>query len=228
MVWSPEDRALSSGEDDYVVHNGAPATTQDTPSAPDGPILFVGPFRYAPNLEGITAFLSDIYPSVRAQSPMVQLWILGGVGAHATAARNTCFDQPGVTVFDFVDDVQYYLQRCSISINPDEGVRGSSLKVIESLMAGRVCISTRDGARGYMASDLPSLVIADKKDFADRIARLLTDVEHRHSLECQTEELDQCSGQRTTDDQARIYSSLLQTGCSTPKSVSDRARTLAG
>ena len=159
---------------------------------------------------------------------MAQLWILGGVGSHAIAARNTCFDQPGVTVFDFVDDVQYYLQSCAISINPDKGGRGSSLKVIESLMAGRVCISTRDGARGYMASDLPSLVIADKKDFADRIAGLLTDVQHRHSLECPTEALNQYSWQRASEEQARIYNSLLQTGCSTPKSVSARARTLAG
>jgi len=228
IVCSPEDRVLLARDDVYVVHNGAHPTTEYTPSPRDGPILFVGPFRYAPNLEGITEFLNDIYPSVRAQLRMAQLWILGGVGSHAIAARNTCFDQPGVTVFDFVDDVQYYLQSCAISINPDKGGRGSSLKVIESLMAGRVCISTRDGARGYMASDLPSLVIADKKDFADRIAGLLTDVQHRHSLECPTEALNQYSWQRASEEQARIYNSLLQTGCSTPKSVSARARTLAG
>jgi hypothetical protein len=70
------------------------------------------------------------------------------------AARYACFDQPDVTVFNFIEDLPPYLLSCSISINPDKSVRGSSLKVIESLAAGRVCVSTRDGAQGLASADL--------------------------------------------------------------------------
>ena len=161
-------------------------------------------------------FLKDVYPLVRAKVPGARLWIFGGVDARVTAARSACFDQPGVKVFDFVDDVHPYLQNCSISINPDKNVRGSSLKVVESLAAGRVCVSTRDGARGLMGANLPSLVIAHENDFADRIVRLLMDVEYRHRLEVPTEALHQYSWQRASEKHAQIYRSLLQTGYSTP------------
>jgi len=227
MVCSPEDRALLLRDNVHIVHNGADVTTHYTPSPADAPILFLGPFRYPPNLAGIIEFLNQVYPAVRAKVPTAALWILGGVDACAIAARSTCFDQPGVTVFDFIEDVRPYLQHCSISINPDKSVRGSSLKVIESLAAGRVCVSTRDGARGLISTNLPSLIIVNENDFANRIVSLLMDVEYRRHLEVPTEALHQYSWQRASEEQAQIYRSLLQTGYSTPTYAFAQAGTQA-
>src|SRR5207244_12938417 len=133
--------------------------------------------------------------------PAAHLCILGGVDARVIAARSACFEQPGITVFDFIEDVHPYLQSCSITINPDKSVRGSSLKVIESLAAGRVCVSTPDGARGLMSDNLPSLVIVNQNDFARHIVRLLTDLDYRHRLEVPTEALHQYSWQRVSEEQ---------------------------
>jgi GT2 family glycosyltransferase/glycosyltransferase involved in cell wall biosynthesis len=227
IVCSPEDRALLPRDNVHMVHNGAEVTTRYAPSRPDAPILFLGPFRYAPNLTGIIEFLNQVYPRIRTEVPTARLWILGSVDARVIAARSACFEQPGVTVFDFIEDVQPYLQSCSISINPDKSVRGSSLKVIESLAAGRVCVSTRDGARGLIAGNMPSLVIVNEKEFASRILRLLTDVEYRHRLEVPTEALHQYSWQRASEEQARIYRSLLKTGYSTPTYAFAQAGTQA-
>ena len=227
IVCSPEDRALLLRDNIHLVPNGADVTTHYTPSPAGAPILFLGPFRYAPNLTGIIDFLNRVYPRVRAEVPTAELWILGGVDARVIAARTACFEQPGVTVFDFIEDVHPYLQNCSISINPDKSVRGSSLKVIESLAAGRVCVSTRDGARGLIPANLPSLVIVNENEFASRIVRLLIDVEYRHRLEIPTGALYQYSWQRASEEQSRIYRSLLQTGYSTPTYGFARAGTQA-
>ncbi len=215
IVCSAEDRALLRRDNVHIVHNGANVTTRYTPSPADAPILFLGPFRYPPNLAGIIEFLNEVYPSVRAKVPAARLCILGGVDARVIAARSACFEQPGITVFDFIEDVHPYLQSCSITINPDKSVRGSSLKVIESLAAGRVCVSTPDGARGLMGANMPSLVIVNENEFVDRIVRMLTDVEYRHRLEVPTEALHRYSWQQASQEQARIYTSLLQTGYST-------------
>jgi glycosyltransferase involved in cell wall biosynthesis len=215
IVCSAEDRALLRRDNVHMVHNGANVTTRYTPSPADAPILFLGPFRYPPNLAGIIEFLNEVYPSVRAKVPAARLCILGGVDARVIAARSACFEQPGITVFDFIEDVHPYLQSCSITINPDKSVRGSSLKVIESLAAGRVCVSTPDGARGLMGTNMPSLVIVNENEFVDRIVRMLTDVEYRHRLEVPTEALHRYSWQQASQEQARIYTSLLQTGYST-------------
>ncbi len=214
IVCSSEDRALLRDRNVHVVHNGAHVAMHYTPSPADAPILFMGPFRYPPNFSGIIRFLEDVFPGIRARVPTARLWILGGLRARQIAAGDTCFNQPGVTVFDFIEDVSPYLRDCSISINPNKSVRGSSLKVIESLSAGRVCVSTRDGARGLLEFGLASLVVIDENNFADCIVRLLTDLEYRHSLEVPTGALYRYSWQRASEEQARIYRSLLQTGCS--------------
>ncbi|HYR89439.1 MAG TPA: glycosyltransferase [Terriglobia bacterium] len=227
IVCGAEDRALLRRNNVHIVQNGANVTTRYTPSPADAPILFLGPFRYPPNLAGIIEFLNDVYPSVRAKVRAARLYILGGDDARLIAARSACFDQPGVTVFDFIEDVHPYLEGCSISINPDRSVRGSSLKVIESLAAGRVCVTTRDGARGLMGANLPSLVVVNENEFADRIVRLLTDIEYRHRLEVPTEALHQYSWEQASQEQARIYTSLLETGCSIRTYAFARAGTQA-
>jgi GT2 family glycosyltransferase/glycosyltransferase involved in cell wall biosynthesis len=227
IVCSSEDRALLQGGNVHIVPNGAVVTMRYTPSPADASIVFLGPFRYAPNLAGIIDFLERVYPSVRARLPAVRLQILGGADAHVIAARYPCFDQPGVEVVDFREDVHRYLLDSAISINPDRNVRGSSLKVIESLAAGRVCVTTRDGARGLLGSVLPSLVVTGENDFADCIVRLLTDVEYRHRIEAPPEGLHQYSWQQLSADQARIYRSLLQTGSSARTYAFDPAGTQA-
>jgi GT2 family glycosyltransferase len=214
IVCGPEDQALLQDNNVHIVPNGAHVTMECMPSPADGPILFLGPFRYPPNFFGIVQFLECVFPAVRAKVPAARLWILGGPDAQQIAARHTCFDQPGVTVFDLIEDVGPYLRNCSISINPDKSVRGTSLKVIESLAAGRVCVSTQDGARGFLESHPASLVIIDENSFADSVVRLLTDIEYRHGLEVPTEELYRYSWQRAVEEQSRIYRYLLQTGYS--------------
>src|SRR5262249_42032627 len=148
-------------------------------------------------------FLRHVYPALQLEVPDAQLWILGGTDAHVIAARDSCFELPGVKVFDFIEDVQPYLGGCSISINPDKEVRGSSLKVIESLAAGRICVSTLDGARGLVTANLTSLRIVEEDQFAGEIIRLLKDAEYRHRLEVPTEVLNRFSWQRASEDQLR-------------------------
>jgi glycosyltransferase involved in cell wall biosynthesis len=226
MVCGSEDRALLKRDNVHIIRNGAHITKQYVPSREVSPILFIGPFRYPPNLVGIIEFLERVFPEVRSKVPNAKLWILGGPDAPKTAAREPSFAQPGVTVFDFIEDVTPYLKDCSITINPDKGVRGSSLKVIESLAAGRVCVSTRDGARGLLKSALPSLVVVDDEEFADRVVQLITDSDFRHRLEIPSEELHRYSWQRASEDQARIYRSLLETGYSSRTFAFGPANTL--
>ena len=63
-------------------------------------------------------------------------------------------------------------------------IRGSALKVAESLLAGRVCVSTEAGARGYGADAGPGLVrVADVAAMGDAIGALLRDRTRRHGIE---------------------------------------------
>ncbi len=185
ITCSEEDARLVEHPAVYVVPNGANLHAAPyIPSPEPGPVLFMGPFRYLPNLRGIQLFLETIYPSLLKSIPNLRLWVLGGRGASDTASRMTCFDQPGVFVMDYIEQPRPLLDQCALTINPLSGVRGSCLKVAESIAAGRVCVSTMEGARGFLDRKPPALVVAEKiADFEAPIKLLLTDVEYRRSLE---------------------------------------------
>jgi glycosyltransferase involved in cell wall biosynthesis len=146
-------------------------------------LLFLGPFRYRQNLEGIAAFLQQAYPILLAQVPDLSIDVLGGDETKAAAGMD-CFAQRGVRLHGYVRDPSMFLENCAATINPLRGIRGSSLKLIESLAAGRVCVSTLEGARGFSQAGFRSLVmVQDAGQMAEPLAKLLLDERGRHELE---------------------------------------------
>jgi glycosyltransferase involved in cell wall biosynthesis len=95
-----------------------------------------------------------------------------------------------VQVHEWVENIAPWLEGCAVTINPQEGIRGSSVKVADSLAAGRVCVTTRDGARGFTDERYPGLIIIDRfEDFTAALERLLKDQSWRISLEAAPESL---------------------------------------
>ena len=185
ITCSKEDANLLTHDHVFTVPNGALVDVPAyTPSPAEARILFIGPFRYPPNLLGIQEFLQVVYERLLRRVAGLKLWILGGYGAPKIAAAMKCFDQEGVSVLDYMERPREWLDQCVLTINPLRGVRGSCLKVIESLAAGRVCLSTREGARGFLHGGFPSLIVTETvEEFAEPLQRLLLDHPYRRSLE---------------------------------------------
>jgi GT2 family glycosyltransferase/MoaA/NifB/PqqE/SkfB family radical SAM enzyme len=183
IVCSPEDARLVEHPATRIVPNGVEVNGW-RPSRGNRSILFAGPFRYHPNLEGIRLFLEKVYPLLLQAIPDLQLEILGGRGAEAAARKLECFQQRGVQVHDSVKSIHPWYEYCALTINPLYGIRGSSIKLLESLAAGRVCVSTVDGARGFSNLPLSSLIVRDRvDDFVEPIRMLLLDETSRLRLE---------------------------------------------
>lgn len=185
-VCSTEDAALLAHPRSQLIANGAsnrldayrPSTTQP----PE--LLFMGPFRYAPNYAGIKAFLRDCWPAVRAAHPEARLAILGGPESAPLRHAEPLLRLPGVELVDRFVDPAPYLERATLTVNPQQEIRGSALKLIESLLAGRICVSTRDGARGFTDTGLAGLiVVADVAAMRAPIIELIADAGRRHAIE---------------------------------------------
>jgi glycosyltransferase involved in cell wall biosynthesis len=130
-----------------------------------------------------------VYPHLLQSLDNVELWYLGGKGVQTMIDSDTRFNQRGVQVLEYVDNVQELMKQCALTINPISGNRGSCRKVAESLAGGRVCVSTREGASGYLDLGFSSLLICEKtEDFTGPMLKLLEDVEYRRSLECLNED----------------------------------------
>jgi GT2 family glycosyltransferase len=218
IVCSKEDAELLAPLSSTIVPNGAIITPPRRSSAGNRLLLFAGPFRYPPNLQGVRQFLAIAFSDLRQRFPDVELAILGGAGAQGVAATDQLLRQTGVMVEEHVDDVRPWLERCALTINPQLGIRGSSVKVIESLGAGRVCVSTQDGARGFLDSDLPGLVVAsDIAEMGDLIAKLLADEPRRLALEnASGEKLKTFSWTEAAATLERVYCGLLGRGDALP------------
>jgi GT2 family glycosyltransferase len=147
-------------------------------------ILFAGPFRFKPNLLGIVAFLERVYPHLLAEVPGLELTILGGRASRYVAAQYPCFEQRGVTMIEQAVEIEPWLERCAVTINPVPETRGSCVKVIESIGFGRVCISTEVGARSFRELGAGSLItVPCVNDFRAPLQRLLLDEDSRIRLE---------------------------------------------
>lgn len=183
VVCSDEDRALLGGG--VLVANGCDATLAAGYRPSTGAeLLFAGPFRAEINWRAAVEFLRYAWPAIHAAVSDARLTLLGGPGAQARAQAESCFAQPGINVLEQVDDVRLLLARAALTINPQRGLRGSSLKVLESLAAGRICVSTVDGARGHRQPGYAGLVeCKDVAGFADAIIPLLADPARRHAIE---------------------------------------------
>jgi GT2 family glycosyltransferase len=184
VVCSKEDAALLSPLPATVVPNGARVDLPCSPSAGQSTLLFAGPFRYAPNRLGLRLFLELVFPALRERFPALGLTVLAGEAGRAAVAGDPLFEQPGIEIHDAVDDVRPWLERSALTINPLLSTRGSSLKLIESLAAGRVCVSTADGARGFLDAALPGLLVAPNiPGMLEPLARMLADEPARLRLE---------------------------------------------
>ena len=210
-VCSPEDRSLIAHQNVVCVPNGSSVSLETYHPSHSMQILFMGPFRYGPNLDGIREFLRVAYPAITAAVPGVRLLVLGGDGAKAAVAGDARFAQRGVDVLDHRDDVAPLLAESALTINPLSGIRGSAVKLIESLSSGRVCVSTREGARGFLDSDLPGLVtVATIDQMSDPIIALLQDPAERRLLELpQPSRLERFQWETSAAIQHALYRQLL-------------------
>jgi GT2 family glycosyltransferase len=210
-VCSAEDAALTSHRRVAIVPNGSAVPLAGYQPSAGAHLLFIGPFRYGPNLDGLRGFLRAAWPAIRAAHPEVTLTALGGDESFAIVAADPLLRQDGVTVLGHREDVPDLLRAATLTINPLTGIRGSAVKLIESLSAGRVCVSTEDGARGFGADRLAGLVaVADVASMAAPIVALLADVGHRHRLEMQDRgRLADHQWERCAERQRRLYEALL-------------------
>jgi len=210
-VCSEEDRALVAHRRVVCVPNGSSVPLGGYRPSESNRLMFMGPFRYAPNIDGVRRFLREAYPAIRAAVPDVALRVLGGDDAARHVDGDAAFAQPGVEVVGHRDDVSTLLEASALTINPLADSRGSSIKVIESLTAGRACVSTAAGARGFHDAQLAGLVVAeDVASMVDPIVRLLRDVPLRHRVEApETARLARYQWAHCAGLQRALYDALL-------------------
>lgn len=142
------------------------------PRAPNGNfnILFIGNLGFSPNSSGLTAFLEQAWPVLRAREKRAALVV---VGINPPPALKHALAQAGIPLHANVPSVKPFYAACDAVIAPILFGSGTRIKILEAMAYGRPVVSTRIGADGLGLRDGEEILLADDMaEFAGALARL--------------------------------------------------------
>lgn len=138
------------------------------------PIVFTGAMDYHANVEGVTWFVAEVLPRVRATLPAARFYIVGSnpVAEVRALAADSC-----VTVTGRVPDVRPYLKYAAVAVAPLRIARGLQNKVLEALAMQKKVVTTTAVAQGLSGPMRAVLQVTDDAaEMADRLIALLDPV----------------------------------------------------
>lgn len=136
-------------------------------------LIFVGNFRHAPNIGGVTWLLEKVWPRLRACYPAASFTVAGD---NPPAAVREWHGRENVVVTGWVDDVRPFLEDAAVFAAPlfdGVGLRG---KVLEAWSMARPVVGTKLAFEALKNREGETGLTADAPDvFADSVQRLWDD-----------------------------------------------------
>ena len=135
------------------------------------PIVFTGAMDYWANVDAVTWFAREIFPTVRQHLATAHFYI---VGARPNSAVRQLAQLPGVTVTGAVKDIRPYLAHARVAVAPLRIARGVQNKVLEAMAMARPVVVTPQALDGILCqADREVIVAGDAATFAERLCGVL-------------------------------------------------------
>lgn len=143
-------------------------------------LLFLGMLNYFPNVDAAEYFVNRIWSTVRKRVPDAQVCFCGHAPDRRILALSGC---EGVVVEGSIDDVNDFMERCSVFIIPLRIGGGVRLKLLQALATGCAVVSTSIGCEGLNLEHRKHLLVADDpNEFAEATVELLQNADLRQSI----------------------------------------------
>ena len=180
--------AVSEVERAWIQHHAPAATVELVPNGVDTAyfqptptseaarsIVFTGLMEHPPNVDAVTWFCDEIFPTLRRKLPGICFTIVGRGPPPKVVELGR---REGVRVTGEVADVRRYLAESSALVVPLRSGGGTRLKILQAMAMGRPVVSTTLGAEGLDVTPEENILIADTPDqFVNHIIRLLASPE---------------------------------------------------
>ena len=144
-------------------------------------IAFTGQMDYAPNIDAVAFFASEVLPLIRDRQADARFAI---VGRAPTEAVHALARLPGVMVTGEVADTRPWLAAASTVVAPLRIARGIQNKVLEAMASGKAVVASPEAAEGIDACHGKEFLIAGTAaGQADAVLSLLHDRRKRMRME---------------------------------------------
>jgi glycosyltransferase involved in cell wall biosynthesis len=146
----------------------------------DPTVLFVGTFKWLPNIEAVDEIVNKIWPLVIKQLPSAKLKI---VGFSPTDKIKKYADDPSIQVLGGIDDIRDAFASSHMLLAPIRSGKGTRYKVLESMITGTPVVATTLAVEGLDLKNGQEVLIADTaKGLAEATVKLLNDSKLQKSL----------------------------------------------
>lgn len=174
---------FATREKRHVIRNGYSAndytsTTIDTIEKPS--IGFLGNMGYFPNEEAVIWFHDNVFNRLKDIIPNLTFYI---IGRSPTDNVKRLAATPGIVVTGEVDSIWRHLNSMDIMVFPLQRGAGVKNKILESMYANRLTITTKIGDEGIDAAHEGAMIICRTADeYVDMIVKYLNSVEQRNMI----------------------------------------------
>lgn len=152
-----------------------PASTE-----PASDIVFVGGHTWFPNSDGMTYFVEEILPLIRARRPDAEVTWVG----RASDEVRDAFGRHGVVVTGYVEDIRPFVHGARCFIVPLRVGGGTRLKILDAWALGKAVVATSIGCEGLDAVHGTELLrVDDPAGFASAVCDVIEDDSLRRRLE---------------------------------------------
>ncbi len=117
------------------------------------PLVFTGAMDYWPNIDAVSWFANDIFPTLLKAWPQLRFYIVG----RSPSAAVLALASESIVVTGTVPDVRPYLQHASVVVAPLRVARGIQNKILEAMAMGRPVVASQSCAQaidGQIGEDL--------------------------------------------------------------------------
>jgi polysaccharide biosynthesis protein PslH len=176
-----------------------------------GTVVSIGSLNWAPNVDSMRHFRSQLWPLILREEPTAR-WIVVGKDPP-TDLLHWPEEDRSITVTGFVDDVRSYLHSGAVVVVPLRSGGGMRLKILEAMAAGKAVVSTPLGAEGIPARNGEEILLAPPdRTFAAEVVRLLRqDAERKRIGKAARAWVERFGWNRIAESLEREYSALLET-----------------
>ena len=122
------------------------------------PLVFCGAMDYWPNVDAVSWFADEIFPTIKERHPHARFII---VGARPTPEVQALGKLPGVTVTGTVPDVRPYVAHAAVCVAPLRIARGIQNKVLEAMSMAQTVVVSPQALEGIKAEPGRDLLLAD-------------------------------------------------------------------
>ncbi|MGE0099214.1 MAG: TIGR03087 family PEP-CTERM/XrtA system glycosyltransferase [Hydrogenophaga sp.] len=142
-------------------------------------VVFTGAMDYWPNIDGVSWFVADMLPRLRAQWPRARFYIVG----RSPSPQVLALAGEHVVVTGTVPDVRPYLQHASAVVAPLRVARGIQNKILEAMAMGQPVVTVPSCAEAIGATSAQGLLQADSPEaFVQALRPLMDDAAHAQAL----------------------------------------------